>query len=146
MECDLFLITFQVEIFSSYPFSVLKVDDLHKFVNICSVCTTWRCWKNLKEIFCTWFSSTKTTFVGHNYVLKEKDHLILCWNSWVYILNWRYIMQRHFRPKSQRRGPREFRGQTLFINKIKGFYWILVRLTVNSLICNPNNFRPLISC
>ena len=34
----------------------------------------------------------------------------------------RYIMQRHFRPKSQRRGPREFRGQTLFINEIKGFY------------------------
>ena len=34
----------------------------------------------------------------------------------------RYIMQRHFTPESQRREPREFRGQTLFIKKIKVFY------------------------
>ena len=34
----------------------------------------------------------------------------------------RYIMQRQFRPKSQRREPREFRGQTFFIKKIKEFY------------------------
>ena len=84
-------------------------------------------------------------------------HRLMCMTQIDSVLMWlmliqvsfhfqRYILQRHFIPKSQRRGPREFRGQTLFSNKIKGIYWILVRLTVNSLICNPNNFRPLISC